>query len=159
VAAAVGNALLALPALAEPGKIFDFNLTLPLMAAQFLLLMVVLDKIVYSPVGKVLDSRDAGLRSKLEAVKDNSSELMKFTAEADGIIAAARNDAAAAIAAAKAQADKESAEKVAVAKSKLDAELKAASAALEAQRVASMASLDAEVAKLSDGIVKKLISA
>jgi hypothetical protein len=78
-AAAAGNALLAAPAFAEPGKIFDFNLTLPLMAGQFLVLMVVLDKLVYSPVGKVLDDRDAQLRSKLEAVKDNSSDLLKFT--------------------------------------------------------------------------------
>ena len=77
-AAAAGNALLAAPAFAEPGKIFDFNLTLPLMAGQFLVLMVVLDKLVYSPVGKVLDDRDAQLRSKLEAVKDNSSDLLKF---------------------------------------------------------------------------------
>ena len=77
-AAAAGNALLAAPAFAEPGKIFDFNLTLPLMAGQFLVLMVVLDKLVYSPVGKVLDDRDAQLRSKLEAVKDNSADLLKF---------------------------------------------------------------------------------
>jgi hypothetical protein len=82
VAVAVGNALLAAPALAEPGKIFDFNLTLPLMAGQFLLLMIILDKLVYTPVGKVLDDRDAVLRSKLEAVKDNSSDLLKFTVRA-----------------------------------------------------------------------------
>ncbi len=36
----VANALLALPAAAEAGKIFDFNLTLPIMVAEFLLLMV-----------------------------------------------------------------------------------------------------------------------
>ncbi len=82
VAAAVGNALLAAPALAEPGKIFDFNLTLPLMAGQFLILMVILDKLVYSPVGKVLDDRDAQLRTKLEAVKDNSSDLLKYSVRA-----------------------------------------------------------------------------
>ena len=75
---AFGNLLLAAPAFAEAGKIFDFNLTLPLMAGQFLVLMVVLDKLVYTPVGKVLDDRDAQLRSKLEAVKDNSSDLAKY---------------------------------------------------------------------------------
>ena len=82
VAGAAGNALLAAPAFAEAGKIFDFNLTLPLMAGQFLVLMVVLDKLVYSPVGKVLDDRDAQLRSKLEAVKDNSSDLAKYAVRA-----------------------------------------------------------------------------
>lgn len=76
---AVANALMAAPAMAEAGKIFDFNLTLPIMAGQFLLLMIVMDGLVYKPVSKVLDERDADLRKKVEAVKDNSSELAKFT--------------------------------------------------------------------------------
>ena len=32
--------IMAMPAAAEPGKIFDFNLTLPIMVTEFLLLMV-----------------------------------------------------------------------------------------------------------------------
>jgi len=155
---ALSNALLAAPALAEPGKIFDFNLTLPLMAAQFLVLMVVLDKLVYTPVGKVLDTRDSELRTKLEAVKDNAGDLLKFTTEADGIIRAARDEAAAAVRKAKEAADADSANKISAAKAKLDAELKSAAMALEQQRNASMASLDAEVAKLSDAMVSKVLA-
>ncbi len=45
------------------------------------------------------------------------------------------------------------------AKAKLDKELKAATAALEQQRQSSLASIDAEVAKLSEYIVKKLVAA
>ena len=42
VIAAVTNALVAMPSMAgEPGKIFDFNLTLPIIATEFLLLMVI----------------------------------------------------------------------------------------------------------------------
>merc|ERR1712176_229184 len=72
--------LLAAPALAEeaaaePGKLFDFDFTLPIMAAQFLLLMVFLDKTWFSPVGKVLDERDENLREKLSSVQDNSAKL------------------------------------------------------------------------------------
>jgi F0F1-type ATP synthase membrane subunit b/b' len=52
------------------------------MAAQFLVLMVVLDKLVYKPVGAVLDSRDAELRTKLESVKDNAGDLLKYTVRA-----------------------------------------------------------------------------
>lgn len=66
------------------GKIFDFNLTLPLMAGQFLILMVVLDKLVYKPVGAVLDARDSELRTKLEAVKDNAGDLLKYTVRGRG---------------------------------------------------------------------------
>lgn len=72
----LSNALIALPSFAgEPGKIFDFNLTLPIIASEFLLLMVILDKTVFGPVGKALDDRDALIRSQLEAVGDNSTEV------------------------------------------------------------------------------------
>lgn len=72
----VANALYALPSLAgEPGKIFDFNLTLPIIASEFLLLMVILDKTVFGPVGKALDDRDELIRSQLAAVGDNSSAV------------------------------------------------------------------------------------
>jgi F-type H+-transporting ATPase subunit b len=53
VSAIVANALMALPAAAEAGKLFDFNLTLPIMAGELLLLMVFLDKFWFGPVGKV----------------------------------------------------------------------------------------------------------
>jgi hypothetical protein len=72
----VTNAIVALPSFAgEPGKIFDFNLTLPIIAAEFLLLMVILDKTVFGPVGKALDDRDKLIRDQLAAVGDNSSAV------------------------------------------------------------------------------------
>lgn len=67
-----------MPAHAEAGKIFDFNLTLPIMAGEFLLLMVFLDKSWFSPVGQLLDERDKQLREKLAVVKDNSGEVNKL---------------------------------------------------------------------------------
>ena len=70
------NAIVALPSFAgEPGKIFDFNLTLPIIAAEFLLLMVILDKTVFGPVGKALDDRGKLIRDQLAAVGDNSSAV------------------------------------------------------------------------------------
>jgi F-type H+-transporting ATPase subunit b len=45
------------------------------MAGEFLLLMVFLDKVWFGPVGRVLDARDADLRSKLGLVKNNGSEV------------------------------------------------------------------------------------
>ena len=107
--------------------------------------------------GYPVDERDTDLRTKLEAVKDNAGDLMKFTTEADGIIRAARDEAAAEIAKAKDEAEKESSQKIGAAKAKLDAELKSAVSALEQQRAASMASIDTEVNKLSDSIVNKVL--
>lgn len=51
--AAMVNILAVLPAHAEAGKIFDFNLTLPVMATEFLLCMVFLEKTWFTPVGQV----------------------------------------------------------------------------------------------------------
>ena len=47
------------------GGLFDFNATLPLMALQILLLMVVLNLVFYTPVAKVLDERDEYIRKNL----------------------------------------------------------------------------------------------
>ena len=69
---------------AEAGKLFDFDLTLPIIATEFLLLMTILDKTVFGPVGKALDDRDELIRSQLAAVGDNSSEV-------EGLIVRARN--------------------------------------------------------------------
>jgi F0F1-type ATP synthase membrane subunit b/b' len=42
---------------------------LPVMAAEFLILMVILEKTWFTPVGAVLDKRDAEIREKLMGVK------------------------------------------------------------------------------------------
>ncbi len=56
------------------------------MAGQFLLLMFFLEKFWFTPVGKVLDERDALIRSKLSSVKDNTGDVEKFAVEAQDIL-------------------------------------------------------------------------
>jgi hypothetical protein len=94
--AAVVNAVMAMPAEAA-GKLFDFNLTMPVMAGQFLLLMVFLDKTWFTPVGKVLDERDELIRSKLAAVQGDSSSIADMQEEAERIVKEARAEANAAV--------------------------------------------------------------
>ena len=154
---AVSNALLAFGAHAESGKIFDFNLTLPIMAGQFLLLMVFLDKTWFSPVGKLLDDRDAQLREKLAVVKDNSGDIQKLQAEAEQAIADARAEAQKKIADAKASVSAEAGKELAEAKAKVDAELARALATLESEKDAALKGLDAQVAKLSADILSRVL--
>ena len=92
----VTNLLMASPAFAE-GKLFDFGLTLPIMAGQFLLLMVFLDKTWFTPVGKVLDERDELIRSKLASVQGDSSKLEEMQEEAERLLKEARDEATAAV--------------------------------------------------------------
>lgn len=77
---------MALPAHAVAGKIFDFNLTLPIMVGQFLLLMVFLDKTWFTPVGKVLDERDGYIREQLKKFKVHPFCLYCFCAALQAII-------------------------------------------------------------------------
>jgi len=41
-----------------PGGLFDFNLTLPLVAIQFILLMIILNALLYSPLSAVVSERN-----------------------------------------------------------------------------------------------------
>ena len=59
-----------------PGGLFDFNLTLPLIAIQFLLLMVILNVILYNPLLTIIEERK-------EYILTNLSEASKILAEAN----------------------------------------------------------------------------
>lgn len=113
--AAVSNVIMAMPAEAA-GKLFDFNLTLPVMTAQFLLLMVFLDKTWFSPVGKVLDERDEMIRSKLASVQGDTSKIAEMQAAAERALKEARAAANAAVNEAKATTQAEQDAKVAILK-------------------------------------------
>eukprot|EP01023_Acetabularia_acetabulum_P019743 TRINITY_DN200_c0_g1_i1.p1 TRINITY_DN200_c0_g1~~TRINITY_DN200_c0_g1_i1.p1 ORF type:complete len:225 (-),score=67.04 TRINITY_DN200_c0_g1_i1:753-1394(-) len=159
VVAAVTNVLLSMPAHAEAGKLFDFNLTLPVMAGQFILLMIWLDKFWFGPVGKVLDERDELIRSKLASVKDNSEGLRELQEEAEKVLKDARAEVQAKIADAKAKVQAEQAEKLAAAKDKVDKELEVALAQLDKERDLAMANLEQQVEKLSAQILKRVLPA
>jgi F-type H+-transporting ATPase subunit b len=153
----LSNIIISLPAHAEPGKIFDFNLTLPIMMGQFLLLMVFLDKAWFGPVGKLLDERDSELRGKLALVKDNSSEVSKLQADAEKLLSEARAAAQKQIGDAKAAVAAECGKELAAAKAKVDAELAKALATLEAEKEAALAGLDSQVSKLSSDILDRVL--
>ena len=59
-----------------PGGLFDINATLPLVAIQFLLLMVVLNVVLYNPLLTVIEERK-------EYILTNLSEASKVLAEAN----------------------------------------------------------------------------
>ena len=153
----LSNAMMALGASADTGKIFDFNLTLPIMAGQFLLLMVFLDKTWFSPVGTLLEDRDSQLREKLATVKGNSGEVSNLQEQAEKILSDARAAAQKKVADAKSAVSTEAANELAAAKAKVDAELARALAGLESEKDAALKGLDAQVAKLSDDILVRVL--
>merc|ERR1719487_2133893 len=147
----------ALPAAAEAGKLFDFDATLPIMAGQFLLLMVVLDKTWFSPVGAVLDERDEKIRGMLASVQDNSDDISSMEAEA--CVADARAAAQAMMAEKKKGAEAETTAKLKALKDELDAEYSALLSQLEAEKEQAYADLKPKVEELASSIVSKLVPA
>uniref|UniRef100_A0A7S1T276 ATP synthase subunit b', chloroplastic n=2 Tax=Eukaryota TaxID=2759 RepID=A0A7S1T276_9CHLO len=155
--AAVANIFMALPASADAGKLFDFNLTLPVMAAEFLLLMVFLDKTWFTPVGDLLDKRDAELRGMVGEVKDNSANLAALKAEADGILRSARADAQAQLQACKSECQADMDSKFGAAKAKVDKELQVALEALAKEEAEALKSMQGQVDSLSNEIIARVL--
>ncbi|KAK1317497.1 hypothetical protein QJS10_CPA05g01364 [Acorus calamus] len=141
----------------EKAALFDFNLTLPSIAAEFLLLMVALDKIYFTPLGKFMDERDASIREKLGDVKDTSSEVKQMEEQAAAIMKAARAEVSAALNQMKKETSVEVEAKLAEGRKKVEAELEEALAALERQKEETIVALDSPIAALSDEIVKKVL--
>mmetsp|Transcript_28452 Transcript_28452/g.58772 ORF Transcript_28452/g.58772 Transcript_28452/m.58772 type:complete len:209 (+) Transcript_28452:1-627(+) len=157
VTAAVANLIMAAPSFAEAGKIFDFNATLPVMVGEFLLLMVFLEKTWFTPVGEVLDKRDAEIRDKLAAVKDNTGDVEKFAIEAAEILKAARAETSAMINEKKNAKQAELDAVYATAKNKVMSETDAAIAVLEKESESMLAKLDAQVETISSDVLSRVL--
>ncbi|KAA0852287.1 hypothetical protein EYC93_27690 [Enterobacter hormaechei] len=158
--AAVAVAAAPSPALAEQmekAALFDFNLTLPLIATEFLLLMVALDKLYFTPLGKFMDERDAKIRAELGGVKDASEEVRQLEEQAAAVLKAARAEIAAALNKMKKETTQELEAKLDEGRRRVEAELVEALANLEAQKEEAVKALDAQIASLSDEIVKKVL--
>lgn len=154
---AVSNIMLALPAAAEAGKIFDFNATLPVMVGEFLILMLFLDKFWFTPVGNFLDERDAMIRNQLASVGDNSAEIARLEADAEDVLKKARTEAQAQIQAARAENQAIMDEQINAAKEEVDKELEVALAALEKEKEEAMKTLDTQIDSLSAEILTRIL--
>ncbi|XP_074285657.1 ATP synthase subunit b', chloroplastic [Silene latifolia] len=147
----------ALAAEIEKASLFDFNLTLPIIMAEFLVLMFALDKIYYTPLGDFMDSRDAEIKGKLADVKDTSSEVKQLEEQANAVMRAARAEISAALNKMKKETQLEVEAKLTEGRKKVEAELQEALSNLEKQKEDTIVALDSQIAALSDDIVKKVL--
>lgn len=126
-------------------------------AGEFLLLMVFLEKTWFTPVGKVLDERDALIREKLGSVKDNTGDVDKLIAEAESLLKEARsavsNDITTKKNAKQAELDKIYND----AKAKIQRETDSAIAGLEKESAGMLKTLDAQVDKISGEVLKRVL--
>nr|NP_053855.1 ATP synthase CF0 B' subunit [Porphyra purpurea]P51245.1 RecName: Full=ATP synthase subunit b', chloroplastic; AltName: Full=ATP synthase F(0) sector subunit b'; AltName: Full=ATPase subunit II [Porphyra purpurea]AAC08131.1 ATP synthase CF0 B' chain (subunit II) [Porphyra purpurea] len=140
------------------GGLFDFNGTLPLMALQFLILMLLLNTIFYKPVTKILDERDEYIRTTLTTASSMLVKADELAAKYEEDLSKARRDAQAKIAAS--QKDAQSIVSEDIKKAQMNAEklITEASKQLNIQKEEALKTLEDQVDTLSDQIKTKLLS-
>ncbi|MBH0219777.1 hypothetical protein GH793_16485, partial [Listeria monocytogenes] len=94
---------------------------LPIIAVEFLFLMVALDKVYYTPLGKFMDDRDAAIKEALSNVKDTSGEVKQLEEQAAAVMRAARAEISAALNKMKKETTLEVEQKIAEGRKKIEA--------------------------------------
>ena len=76
-----------------PGGLFDINATLPLVAIQFLLLAVVLNILLYSPLLTVIEERKEYILTNLAKASELLSEANQLTEQYEQELTSVRKEA------------------------------------------------------------------
>ena len=144
---------------ASEGGLFDFDATLPLMAAQVVLLTYILNALFFKPVGKVVEEReDYVLTSRTEA-KKKLAEVEKLENDLKNQLKGARQAAQKVIAEAEDDSDKLYKEALSLANSEANASREKVRREIDSQRESALNQLKSYADKLGDLIVQKLLAA
>ena len=144
---------------ASEGGLFDFDATLPLMAAQVVLLTYILNALFFKPVGKVVEEReDYVLTSRTEA-KKKLAEVEKLETDLKNQLKGARKAAQKVIAEAEDDSDKLYKEALSLANSEANASREKVRREIDSQRESALNQLKSDADKLGDLIVQKLLAA
>ena len=85
--------LISLSEVEGPGGLFDINATLPLVAIQFILLMVILNTILYSPLLTIIEERKEYILSNLAEASEKLAQAKELTLQYEQDLETARKDA------------------------------------------------------------------
>ena len=140
------------------GGLFDFNATLPLMALQILLLMVVLNLVFYTQIAKVLDERDEYIRKNLTEASETLAKAEAITKQYEQDLAQERRESQVIIASAQKEAQEIVAMEINQAQKDTEALVKEATQQLNAQKDKALLALEEQVNTLSEQIKNKLLS-
>jgi len=140
------------------GGLFDFNATLPIMALQILLLMVVLNLIFYKPIGQVLDERDESIRKQLTEASELLMKAESITKQYELDLAQERREAQTIITSAQKGAQEIVAMEIKQAQKDTEQLVTEATNQLNSQKEKALKALEEQVNTLSEQIKNKLIS-
>lgn len=151
--------ILVLQALEESeGGLFDFNATLPLMALQFLALIIILNIIFYKPVTNILDERDEYIRNSLTTASTALVKANELTKQYEQELASSRKRAQDIIKNAQEQAQKIVSEQMKIAQQNAEQLISEAYKQLNVQKQEAIKSLEDQVDILSEKIKIKLLN-
>lgn len=151
--------LLAAETAAEGGKggLFDIDATLPLMAIQFVILVILLNALFYKPLGKVIDDRNTYIRSGLAEAKERLSKAENLAKEYEQKLAETRRQSQKTIANAEAEASRIAAQQIAEAQREAQVQREEAQRELDRQKDEALQSLEQQVEGLSRQILEKIL--
>lgn len=141
----------------EAGGLFDFNATLPLMALQILLLMVVLNSIFYTPIAKVLDERDDYIRTNLTQASEILAKAEAITKQYEQDLTKERRDAQLIIGSSQKEAQDIVAMEIKQAQKDTELLVNEATTQLNSQKEKALVALEEQVNTLSEQIKNKLL--
>ena len=76
-----------------PGGLFDINATLPLVAIQFILLMIILNIILFNPLLNIIEERKEYILTNLGKASEILAEANKLTTEYEQELTRVRKEA------------------------------------------------------------------
>ncbi|MGV2826997.1 F0F1 ATP synthase subunit B' [Myxosarcina sp. GI1(2024)] len=141
------------------GGLFDIDATLPVMAVQFVLLVIILNALFYKPLGKAIDERADYIRNNFKQSRELKEKSESLAADYERELRDVRRKAQETIAAAKSEAEATVAGKIQSAQQEVQAQKQQAADEIEAQKAEVMQALEQQVDTLSDQILEKLLGA
>ena len=146
-------------AVEESGGLFDINATLPLMAIQFLILAVVLNKVFYKPLGDAIDERDGYVSSNIVSAKEQLAKAQKIAEQYEQELADSRRQAQSIIADAQAAAEEVASQQIKQAQQEAQAQKEQIQKEIDAQKSSAFETLENQVDSLAQQMLDKLLSA
>ena len=141
------------------GGLFDLDATLPLMAAQVVLLTFLLNSLFFRPVGKVVEERESLISTSRVDAKQKLAQVRQLELELAEQLRGARQAAQQAILEAEQEVDRLYREAMAEAEIEANRTRNSARQEIEAQRESAYAQLTTQVNQLSSLIIERLLNA
>ncbi len=149
--------ILAVESAESKGGLFDFDATLPIMAVQILILIVILNNIFFKPLTKAIDDRNDYVRTNIAEAKERLEKAESLAKQYEVELAETRKSSQAMLLAAQSDANKIRSEQIAATLAESQSQIVEAKAEIEKQKSEAMAVLDTQVDVLSRQILEKLL--